>query len=35
MRQRYEALDWGYRFSYYYDRNRCEYACTGYSLDGG
>ena len=20
MRHRYEALDWGYRFSYYYDR---------------
>ena len=22
MRQRYEALDWGYRFSYYFDRDR-------------
>ena len=29
MRQRYEALDWGYRFSYYYDRERRETPALG------
>ena len=29
MRQRYEALDWGYRFSYYYDRNRVNTPALG------
>ena len=29
MRHRYEALDWGYRFSYYYDRNRVNTPALG------
>ena len=29
MRQRYEALDWGYRFSYYFDRNRVNTPALG------
>ena len=29
MRQRYEAVDWGYRFSYYYDRERLETPALG------
>ena len=29
MRQRYEALDWGYSFSYYYDRNRVNTPALG------
>ena len=29
IRQRYEALDWGYRFSYYYDRNRVNTPALG------
>ena len=29
MRQRYEAVDWGYRFSYYYDRERLSTEVLG------
>ena len=29
MRQRYEAVDWGYRFSYYYDRERLSTEALG------
>ncbi|MBF1289167.1 MAG: lamin tail domain-containing protein [Porphyromonadaceae bacterium] len=29
MRHRYEALDWGYRFSYYFDRNRVNTPALG------
>ena len=29
MRQRYEAVDWGYRFSYYYDPERRETPALG------
>ena len=29
MRQRYEALDWGYRFSYYFDRERLSTKALG------
>ena len=29
MRHRYEALDWGYRFSYYYDRDRVKTPALG------
>ena len=29
MRQRYEAVDWGYRFSYYFDRNRLNTKAKG------
>ena len=29
MRQRYEAVDWGYRFSYYYDPARRETPALG------
>lgn len=29
MRQRYEAVDWGYRFSYYYDRERLSTKALG------
>ena len=29
MRQRYEAVDWGYRFSYYFDRERLSTEALG------
>ena len=29
MRHRYEALDWGYRFSYYFDRDRVKTPALG------
>lgn len=29
MRQRYEAVDWGYRFSYYFDRERLSTQALG------
>jgi lipoprotein len=29
MRQRYEAVDWGYRFSYYFDRERLSTKALG------